>query len=365
MSLTPTPRFHRLRIAEVRREAGDTISVTFDIPPHLRGAYAFCAGQYLTLRATLDGEEARRSYSICSGEGDGELRIAIKRTEGGYFSVWAQDNLRLGTEIDVMTPTGRFGAAVVPGQARLHVAIAAGSGITPVLSLLRTILAAEPASRFVLFYGSRSTQEILFRGVLEDLKDTNLHRLAVLHILSREQQDMAVLNGHLDQAKIAQLLGGNLGGNLGGATIDHAYVCGPLGMIDGAAAALRDYGVAPEKIHIERFTSTLEGRARVAPPVKIDAPAYAQAAIIINGLRREIPVAEGEAVLDAALRAGLDLPFACKGGMCCTCRARLIEGSAEMAQNFSLEPWEMAAGFVLTCQARPTSTRVVLDYDQQ
>ncbi len=355
------PRFHRLRIADVRRETTDAISVTFAIPTDLRAHYRFRAGQYLTLRTTLDGEEVRRSYSICSGADDGELRIAIKRVEGGIFSAWAQDALKPGEAIEVMTPTGRFGIPATSDGPRVHVGFAAGSGITPVLSIMKTVLSREPASRFFLFYGSRATGDILFRGALEDLKDRHLGRVSVFHVLSRERQDIAALNGHLDRAKLDVLLARIVGG----ATIDHAYICGPLGMIPEVEAALGALGVPEERIHVERFTSVLGGRPRVAVPVKADAPPHAMAALIADGARTEVPVAEGEAVLDAALRAGLDLPFACKGGMCSTCRAKLLEGSVEMELNYSLEPWELAAGFVLTCQARPTSARVVLDYDRQ
>jgi ring-1,2-phenylacetyl-CoA epoxidase subunit PaaE len=356
-----TPRFHRLTIADARRETASAISVAFTIPPDLAPRYAFRAGQYLTLRTTLDGEEVRRTYSICSGEHDGELRVAIKKIEGGLFSVWAQDFLRAGEAIDVMTPTGRFG---IPADARdgdIHVGFAAGSGITPILSLMKTVLARDAASRFFLFFGSRATQDILFRAALEDLKDRYMGRVSVFHVLSRERQDVEVLNGRLDHEKLFGLLGGMLGG----VAIDHAYVCGPLAMIDGVTAALAERGVAENRVHVERFTSALSGRPRAQVVVAPDAAPHAMAAIIIDGARTEIPVAEGEAVLDAALRAGLDLPFACKGGMCCTCRARLLEGRVEMAQNYSLERWEIAAGYVLTCQSRPTTDRVALDFDQQ
>lgn len=355
------PRFHRLRIRDVRRETPDAVSVAFDIPPALRAQYAFRAGQCLTLRTTLEGEELRRSYSICSGEDDGELRIAIKRQANGQVSVWAQEALRPGMTLDVMTPTGRFGIPPAAPGPRVHVAIAAGSGITPILSIIRTVLRREPDSRVFLFYGSRAVGEILFRGALEDLKDRYLGRLAVCHVLSREQQDLDVLTGRLDREKLGTLLRGTLGGS----AVDDAYVCGPLGMIEGAQAALAALGVPAARVHVERFTSALAGRPRAAPPVRADAPPHAVAAVIVNGIRTEVPVAEGEAVLDAALRAGVDLPFACKGGMCSTCRARLLEGRVEMALNYALEAWEVAEGFVLTCQAQPTTPRVVVDYDRR
>ncbi len=360
LSGTTTPRFHPLVVADVRRETADAVSVSFAVPADLATQYTFRAGQYLTLRTTLDGEEIRRSYSICSGEDDGELRIAIKRQANGLFSAWAQDALQPGMTIDVMTPTGRFGTAkVAPGQP--HLAFAAGSGITPVLSIMRSVLSREPHSEFFLFYGSRATPEILFRGELEDLKDRFMGRLSVFHVLSREQQDVDVLNGRLDRDKLRTLLHRVLGGVPVGA----AYICGPLGMIDDVEAALAEAGVAPELVHVERFTSVMSGRPRPAPVIQPDAKPYAVASLIADGKRTEVPVAEGEAVLDAALRAGLDLPFACKGGMCSTCRAKLVEGQVDMEVNYSLEPWELQSGFVLTCQSRPTTPRVVIDYDQQ
>ncbi len=355
-----TPRFHKLRIADIRRETPDAMSVALDVPEALGGDYTFRPGQYLTLRATLDGEEMRRSYSICSGLDDGELRVAIRRNPGGTFSNWANDALRAGDAIDVMTPTGRFGTAIVPDAARTHVAFAAGSGITPVISVLRTVLAREPRSRFFLFYGSRSTDQILFRDELADLKDRHMARLSIVHVLSREEQDLAVLNGRLDQAKVREILATHLRG----IAIDEAYVCGPDAMLEESVAALHEAGVAEARIHTERFVSALGGRPRAVIAAEPDAPAYAIAWLRVDGRVREVPVAEGEAVLDAALRAGMDLPFACKGGMCSTCRARLTEGQVEMALNYALEKWELDAGFVLTCQARPMTRRVALDYDQ-
>ena len=355
------PRFHWLRVKDGRRETSDAISVTFEIPAELQPHYAFQAGQYLTLRTMLDGEEVRRSYSICSGLDDGELRVAIKQVEGGMFSVWAQDALKPGLPLEVMTPTGRFGIPALAGDAHVHVGFAAGSGITPVLSIMKTVLSREPASRFFLFYGSRATNDILFRSTLEDLKDRYLGRLSVFHVLSQEQQDVEILNGRLDRGKLGVLVRRLLGGVI----IDAAYVCGPFGMIDDVEAALTELAVPPDRIHVERFNSALSGRPRPPRPVRLDVAPHAVAAITLDGKRTEVPVVEGEAVLDAAMRAGLDLPFSCKGGMCSTCRAKLVCGSVEMEVNYSLEPWETQAGFVLTCQARPTTSRIEIDYDQQ
>jgi ring-1,2-phenylacetyl-CoA epoxidase subunit PaaE len=353
------PRFHRLTVNELRRESPNAVSLSFAIPPELADDYRFAPGQYLTLRTTMDGEEVRRSYSICSGPEDGELRIAVKKVDGGAFSSWAADELKPGDELEVMTPTGRFGAALAPGQARVYVGFAAGSGITPVLSLLKGVLAREPHSRFFLFYGNRSTAGMLFREALEELKDRFIERLSIFHVISGEEQDIPILHGRLDGDKVRVLLRSLVPA----AGIDHVFVCGPTGMSEEIEAACRDLGIAADRIHVERFVSGLGGRPRPKAVVPVSAPPKAHAALIIDGKRREVPVAEGEAILDAALRAGLDLPFACKGGMCSTCRAKLVEGEAQMEVNYSLEPWELNAGFILTCQARPISDRVVVDYD--
>ena len=353
------PKFHRLAVADLRRETADAVSITFAIPDELATDYAFAPGQYLTLRTAIDGDEVRRSYSICSGPDDDELRIAVKRVDGGAFSSYALDGLKRGDELDVMTPTGRFGVAHAPDDARIHVGFAAGSGITPVLSIIRGVLAREPHSRVFLFYGNRSTATILFREALEELKDRYMGRLSVFHVLSQEEQDVAILNGRLDRAKVALLLRAMVPA----ASIDHVFVCGPLAMSEEIAATCADMGVAADRIHVERFVSEFGGKPRPKTVVVAGAPPKAIAALIVDGKRRSIPLADGEAILDAALRAGMDLPYACKGGMCSTCRARIVEGETRMSVNYSLEPWEIEAGFVLTCQAHPVTDRIVVDYD--
>ena len=355
-----TPRFHGLRVADLRRETPDAVSIAFEVPPDLQPDYRFAAGQYLTVRKDIEGEEVRRSYSICSGPDDGELRIAVKRVDGGLFSAWANSGIRPGDILDVMTPTGRFGITPAPDAARVYACFAAGSGITPVLSIMRGILGREQRSRVFLFYGNRSTSDMLFRDALEELKDRYLCRLSVFHVLSREQQDVPVLNGRLDAEKVRLLLRHLVPADM----VDHVFLCGPASMIDEVEATLAGLGLRPEQVHVERFVSALGGKPRPKPaPARIETP-YATAGLVVDGRWAEVPVAEDESVLDAALRAGLDLPYACKGGMCSTCRARVLEGAVEMRLNFSLEPWEVEAGFVLTCQARPTTPRVVIDYDQ-
>ncbi len=355
-----TPRFHRLPVNDLRREANDAISLTFAIPKDLAADYAFMPGQYLTLRTAMDGEEVRRSYSICSGPDDGEMRIAIKRVDGGAFSSWAAEDLKPGDALDVMTPTGRFGIAPAPEEARIHVGFAAGSGITPILSIIRGVLAREPHSRFFLFYGNRSTDNIIFREALEELKDRYIERLSVFHVISQEDQDIPILHGRLDADKVRVLLRWLVPAD----SVDHVFICGPAAMSEQIEATCREIGIAPERIHVERFVSEFGGKARPKAVVAEGAPPKAVASLIIDGKRRDVPVAEGEAILDAALRAGMDLPFACKGGMCSTCRAKLVEGEAPMDLNYSLEPWELEKGYILTCQAHPTSAKVVVDYDQ-
>jgi ring-1,2-phenylacetyl-CoA epoxidase subunit PaaE len=358
--MSTTPRFHRLAVHDIRHEAADAVSMTFVIPDELANDYRFTPGQYLTLRTMLDGEEVRRSYSICSGPDEGEIRIAVKRVDGGAFSGFATSELKRGDELDVMTPTGRFGIAPMPEQARIHVGFAAGSGITPILSIAKAVLAREPDSRFFLFYGNRTTEGMLFRRELEELKDRFIERLSVFHVISGEEQDIPILHGRLNGEKVRVLLRALVPAS----HVDHVFICGPTGMSEDIETTCRELGIAAERIHVERFVSEFGGRPRPKAVVPASAPPKAMAALIIDGKRREVPVAAGEAILDAALRAGLDLPFACKGGMCSTCRARLVEGSAEMELNYSLEPWELKAGFVLTCQAKPTTEKVVVDYDQ-
>ncbi len=353
----PHPQFHRLVVTDIRRETADCVSVTFAVPPDLRDAYAYTPGQDLTLRATIDGEEVRRSYSICSGLDDEELRVAIKRLDGGAFSGWVEDALRTGDDLDVMTPDGRFGIGIEPELERTLVALAAGSGITPIMAILKTVLHRE-RGHFVLFYGNRTSSGIIFREQLEMLKDRFMTRLSIFHVLSRERQDLPVLNGRLEAEKVRGLM------RLipEPAELAHAFICGPQPMIEGLGTVLLDLGFDRTRVHVERFTPGVGGRPK--PPIVTPATAaIARATVIFEGIQAEFPVAADELIIDAGLRAGLNLPFSCHGGMCCTCRARLLEGQVEMAVNYSLELWEINAGYVLTCQSRPVTARVVIDYD--
>lgn len=246
-----TPRFHRLAVRDLRREASDAVSLTFAIPQELARDYEFAPGQYLTLRTTMDGEEVRRSYSICSGPDDGELRIAVKKVDGGAFSNWAADELKAGDALDVMTPTGRFGIVHKPDEARIHVGFAAGSGITPILSIVRGVLAREPNSQFFLFYGNRATDGIIFREALEELKDRYMERLSVFHVISQEEQDIPILHGRLDGDKVRVLLRSLVPAE----SIDHVFICGPTGMSEEIEVTCREIGIADERIHVERFVS--------------------------------------------------------------------------------------------------------------
>jgi ring-1,2-phenylacetyl-CoA epoxidase subunit PaaE len=353
-----TPKFHRLRIREVRRETPECVSLAFDVPADLAADYRFVQGQHLNLRAVLDGEEARRSYSICSGVDDGELRVAIKKVPGGRFSVWANERLAAGDAIDVMTPEGRFFTPLDPAQAKHYVAFAAGSGITPVLSLARTALAREPRSRFTLVYGNRRLASTMFNEALCELKDRYLSRFVVYHVFSREAQEVELFNGRIDAAKVRAFLDSLIPA----AGIDEAFVCGPASMIDEVEAALAAAGVPREHVHVERFG--VPGQAAAA--VDDADAAEARVTLVIDGVRREIDFHRGQhSILEAGRAAGIDLPFSCKGGMCSTCRAKLLDGEVRMAKNYALEPHEVAAGFVLTCQSYPLSGRVVISFDDR
>ncbi len=352
--------FHKLRIADVRRETPEAVSIAFDVPQSLREAYRFQPGQHLTLRTHADGREIRRSYSICAGLDDGELRVAVKKVDGGVFSTLCNERVQPGDEIEVMTPQGRFGVMPDPAAARTYLAVAAGSGITPILSLLRSTLAREKNSRFTLIYGNRSARSIIFKEALEDLKDRFLDRLTVHHVLSREKQDIDLLNGRIDAEKIEAILKGVPAGT----QFDHVFLCGPGGMIEQARAALGRLGVPEPRIHSEYFSADglpVTPRAAAAPGEAQQPVAVAH--VNLDGRSYDIPVRDGETVMDAGLRAGIELPYSCRGGMCCTCRARLVSGEVRMDVNYSLEPWELEAGYVLTCQSHPLTKDVTLDYD--
>jgi len=352
--------FHKLKVSDLRRETPDAVSIAFAVPAELRKAYDFHPGQHLTLKLNGDGKELRRSYSICAGMDDNELRIAVKKVDGGSVSSWVNDKLKTGDEIEVMTPQGRFGVTPAPDEERNYLAIAAGSGITPINSMIRTMLTREPKSRFVLIYGNRNARSIMFKDHLEDLKDQFLDRLIVHHVLSREPQEIEMLSGRLDKMKIASLLKSSLPKG----DIAHAFLCGPGGLVKEGEEALRGFGLDTKRIHVEYFSTDGLPIATKNPATTIAEGTEVNGSITLNGIQYEVPMKADETIVDAGLRAGLDMPFSCKGGMCCTCRAKLTGGDVVMEYNYSLEDWEMKAGFVLTCQARATTKSVAVDFDQ-
>lgn len=346
--------FHDLTIREVRRETPDSVAISFDVPDALTDAFAWVPGQYLTLRATVDGQDIRRSYSIASLPGK-PLTVGVKHVDGGAFSSFAQI-LSAGQSLQVMPPEGRF---TCKSEERL-VLIAAGSGVTPMVAMAADALAR--GAEVTLIYGNRNTGSIMFREALDGLKDRYVDRFTLIHILSREPQDVALLNGRITGDKIAALARAGAV-DLSGA--DGIFLCGPGDMIDDVAATLEGQNIPKDRVHFERFFQA--GEVQRAPR---SAAAEAAAAhgvtveVLLDGTRKQFTVEAGDDnVVAAAERQGLELPYSCKGGMCCTCRCKVAEGSAEMAVNYSLEPWELEAGFTLACQARPTSDRLVLDFD--
>lgn len=354
--------FHPLRVAALRPEADDALVLSFELPPALAAGFHFTPGQHLTLRHSVGGQELRRSYSICSAPGEA-LQVGVRKVPGGVFSNWLHETLQVGDEIDVMEPEGHFGAALAaPAPAARHLLmIAGGSGITPILSVLKTVLASEPASRCTLLYGNRTAASTMFKEELEDLKNRHLTRLALHPVFSRETLDAPLNSGRLDQAKLAVFLR-----LIGVPTIDQAFICGPHAMNDEAEGALREAGVPAERIHVERFGVPVSAAdATLHAPQAGDATG-ARIVVIRDGLAREVGFDPADAsILAAATRAGLDLPFSCQSGVCATCRAKLLEGQVRMDRNFALDAAEVDAGYVLTCQAHPLSERVVVSFDER
>ena len=357
------PRFHELEIAAIRKETPDAVAITFAIPDDLGDAFAFVPGQYLTLRADVGGEDMRRSYSICSPlDETGRRTVGVKRIEDGRFSGFAQ-TLKAGDRIKVMPPQGRFTAKI--GGAHDYLLLAAGSGITPCLSIARSVLAGEPDSTVTLLYANRNSASVMFRDDLNDLKDRYTTRFTLLHVMDEEVQDVEIMNGRLDAEKLETLANLRV---IDPKSADAIYICGPEPMIRAASAAMAALGVPEDRLKFELFTPAPGSAPAAAPkPKAVNGARHGAAVdIILDGARRTIEVdAATDTVLTAAMKAGLDLPFSCAGGMCCTCRCKIVEGAATMDENFSLEPWEIEAGFTLSCQARPDTDRLVLDFDAQ
>lgn len=357
--------FHPLRVRSVQPDTAEAVVVSFDVPQELRPVFGFTQGQYLTLRREIGGQDLRRSYSICAGVDDGELRVGVRKVAGGVFSNWINEELKPGDTINVMAPQGRFFVPIEPQAQRHHVGIAGGSGITPILSIMKTVLAREPASRFTLIYGNRKLRSTMFKEELEDLKDRYMARLVIHHVFSDEHGDSEINMGVMDRRKIGEFLQALVPAE----GIAHAYVCGPFQMNDEAEAALLAAGVPEERIHIERFGIAQQAAGAVGAVLHEAQPGDADRAritIIRDGLQREIAFSrEQPSILDAASAAGLEVPFSCTSGVCGTCRAKLVEGQVRMERNFALDKKEVAAGFVLTCQAHPTTERVVLSFDER
>ncbi|GAA2220145.1 1,2-phenylacetyl-CoA epoxidase subunit PaaE [Micromonospora olivasterospora] len=363
------PAFHPLPVAAVDRLTADAVAITFAVPEELRAAFAFRAGQHLTVRRPADpagdagaaGEDVRRSYSICSTPDElarhGRLRIGVREVPGGAFSTYACGALRGGDTVEVLPPLGNFTTAFAPDRVRHYGAVAAGSGITPVLALVATALAVEPASTFTLVYGNRTANSVMFAEELADLKDRYPTRLHLVHVLSREQGESPLLSGRIDADRLSRLLDSIVPGD----AIEEWFLCGPYGMVADAKAVLAGRGVPDATVHTELFHVD-------APPEPVRRPADepgagAEVTIVLDGRSSRFTMGREERVLDAALKVRGELPYACKGGVCSTCKAKVVDGEVTMARNYALEPDEVAAGYVLTCQSSPVTDTLTVDYD--
>jgi ring-1,2-phenylacetyl-CoA epoxidase subunit PaaE len=364
------PRFHDLTVSRIHPEAAGSVAVSLHIPPELRDTFAFEPGQFLTLRTSIGGQDVRRSYSISSPRSlltqQGELTLGIRPVEGGVFSNWAATDLQAGDTLRVMPPDGRF--TVHKPRAIHRVGFAAGSGITPILSIMASTLEESPDSKFTLVYGNRRMASVMFNEALQDLKDRYPGRLTLIHVLSRQAQEVPLLEGRIDGDKVRAIIAALL--PVG--SMDEVFICGPDAMIESTQQALLEAGVRPDRVHTERFTSpTLEAlpadqrQAAVLGHPAVRTDGEVALTVVLDGKPHQLRMGKDEHVLDVALNAGLDLPWSCRGGVCCTCRAKVVEGAVTMDKNFTLEPWETEKGFVLSCQARPTTDRLVVSYDER
>ena len=351
--------FHKLPVKDIRKETSECISIAFDIPMELQKDFLFTQGQNVTIRTISGGEEFRRSYSICSSPLDNELRIAVKKVTNGLFSTLANEKLKKGDVLEVMPPTGTFFTEVSPANRKDYVFFAAGSGITPVISIIKTILLSEQNSSVTLVYGNKNMQSIIFREQIEALKDKFLRRFRVFHILSREKTEADFNYGRIDVSKcnhLSKLINFNI--------IDDFFICGPEQMIFSVKDFLEGWGIESKDIHFELFTTPVRKIAPLPAKTTEIAEEGSDITVKIDGRSFDFKLGfNGNVILDAALAQGADLPFACKGGVCCTCKAKLIEGEVEMDANYGLEKSEIKAGYILTCQSHPRSKKVVVDYD--
>ncbi len=356
-------RFHSLEVTEVRRETRDAVVVTLKPRAEDAAAFDFTQGQYLTFRRDFDGEELRRSYSICAGKDEGVLRVGIKRVDGGAFSTWANENLAPGAVLDAMPPMGKFYTPIDPEADKHYLGFAGGSGITPVLSIIKTVLAREPKSRFTLVYANRQISSIMFREELEDLKNLHLGRFSVIHVLETEGQEIDLFTGRVDAEKMTALFERWIDPK----SVDTAFICGPEPMMLAIAASLREHGLADAQIKFELFASGQPGRAKAkaVSANTADSAATTEATVTLDGTTRTFKMdKQGMSILDAALANNLDAPYSCKAGVCSTCRCKVLEGEVEMAVNHALEDYEVRAGYALSCQAIPLTDRVVVSYDE-
>lgn len=356
-------RFHALEVTDIRKETRDAVVVTLQPSAEDKTSFDFTQGQYLTFRREFDGEELRRSYSICAGRDEGVLRVGIKRVDGGAFSTWANEELAPGTVLEAMPPMGRFYTQIDPGAEKHYLGFAGGSGITPVLSIIKTILSQEPKSRFTLVYANRQVSSIMFREELEDLKNLYLNRFSVLHILETEAQEIDLFTGRVDQRKMDALFKSWIDAG----SVDTAFICGPEPMMLAIAASLREHGLSDSQIKFELFASGQPGRAKkkAASQQTDDAGASTAATVTLDGTTRNFSMPkQGKSLLEAALDNDIDAPFACKAGVCSTCRAKVIEGEVDMIANHALEDYEVQQGYVLTCQCYPLTDKIVVSYDQ-
>jgi ring-1,2-phenylacetyl-CoA epoxidase subunit PaaE len=356
-------RFHSLKVTDVQRETRDAVVVTLAPRDEDRALFDFTQGQYLTFRRDFDGEELRRSYSICAGRDEGCLKVGIKRVDGGTFSTWANENLRPGDEIDAMPPMGKFFTPIEPDARKEYLGFAGGSGITPLLSIIKTVLSAEPASRFTLVYANRAISSIMFREELEDLKNTYLGRFSVIHVLEQEGQEIDLFTGRIDAEKMKALFSHWLDAK----AIDTAFICGPEPMMLAIAASLREHGLSDAQIKFELFASGQPGRAKAkaVSAVAVAPGTGVQATVTLDGATRSFEMPRsGQTILDAAIAAQMDAPYSCKAGVCSTCRCKVLEGEVEMAINHALEDYEVRAGYVLSCQSTPLTDRVIVTFDE-
>jgi ring-1,2-phenylacetyl-CoA epoxidase subunit PaaE len=352
--------FYKLRVAEVVAETDEANSIRFEVPEELEDVFRFKAGQHLSVRAEINGEEIRRNYSLCVAPSEDQLKVTVKRIAGGVFSNWVGDNLKAGDTLDVMTPHGSFTVDFNSTAKHRYVAFAGGSGITPVMSLIKTALGTEPESRFTLFYGNRDANSIIFLEALAALKDRYLGRFELYHFLSEEEGDVELFNGMLDRETCDEAIE-HLVDDV--AAIDAWFICGPGPMMDAAEAALTDRGVAKDRIHIERFLAGRPSAALAAQMAQLQEKAAGLTlSVTLDGRTRKVEFTEAN-ILDSAREAGLPAPFACKAGVCATCRAKVTKGKVEMAARYGLTDEEIAAGYVLTCQSVPVGEGVAVDYD--